>query len=273
MGDFTQYFLYIPGIVIFLLGSGQVRTWWSAHSAGAVDAVVLRCEHVVKKDSQGRDTFNYYNTTVEYTNPKTDHKEQHAIKTPTEYAVGQQVRLARSASVSDVSILDAEENTAFHPVAVLLGGALMILLALFQNQGKEVYAMICLAALLLGAGLCMIYHYAMNAKRKLTPVEAEIIDTYSRQISKSTKILRGDKFTYYPIVKYRIGGTENILRCHVNAESEKRFKIGDTITLYYDEDTKRISEQKVKVSTLIIGVILAVLGIAAGLSILSVLAV
>ena len=270
MGDFTKYFMYIPGVIIFLLGSGQFRTWLAMVRQGAVSALIVRCEHVVKKDNKGRDTFNYYNTVVEYTNPQTGHKEQHAIKTPTEYAVGQQVRLARSAGGRDITIIDAEENSIFHPFIIMVGGALMIILVLFQDQGKDVYSMTTLTVLLLGAGVCMIYHYLKIKRKKLMPIEAEITDTYSRQISKSTKILRGDKFTYYPIVKYRIGNTENILRCHVNSEQESRFKSGDTITIYYDEENNQILEQKEKLSTLVGGIIFAVLGIAAGLSVLAV---
>ncbi len=269
MQDFTQFFLYIPGIVIFLLGSGQARTWFSIVKNGsAAEGTIVRSEHVVKKDNKGRDTFNYYNTVVEYLNPKTGHNEQHAIKTPTEYAPGQQVRLVRSSSVNDVTILDAEENSIFHPLVITVGGALMILLALWQNQGKDVYAMTTLAVILAGAGICMIWHYLGIIRRHLVPIEAEIVDTYTRQISKSTKIIRGDKFTYYPIVKYSVSGRDNILRCHMNADSEKQFTIGNTITLYYDEAAKRITEKKAQISTLIIGIALTLLGVLVGLSVI-----
>lgn len=271
MGDFSRYFMYIPGVIIFLLGSGQFRNWLSTVRQGAISGRILRCDHVIKKDNKGRDTFNYYNTLVEYTNPGTGHKEQHAIKTPTEYSVGQQITISRSASGRDITIMDAADDPVFHPFLVMVGGALMIVLVLFQNQGREVYAMCCLSLLLLGAGLGMIYHYISGSKRKLKPIEATIIDIYSRQLSRSTKIIRGDKFTYYPVVRYTIGNTENTLRCHVNSDRESGFKIGDTITLYYDEETSMVTEQRTKRSILVGGVILALLGIAAGLSILPVI--
>ena len=270
MQDFTQLFLYIPGIVIFLLGSGQFRTWFGMVRSGSViEGRIIRCEHVVKKDNRGRETFNYYNTVISYTNPGTGHSEQHAIKTPTEYAEGQQVRLVRSGNSGDVVITDAEDESVFHPAVIMIGGALMILLAFWQNQGKEVFAMTTLSVILAGAGVCMIWHYVSVARKGLRPIEAEIIDTYTRQISKSTKILRGDKLTYYPVVKYTINGRDNKMRCHMNADSEKQFKIGDTITLYHDPSTGRIVEQKQKLSTLVIGIALVVMGVLIGLSVVS----
>ena len=80
MTDFSQLFLYIPGIIIFLVGSGQVRRWMRMHRSGyCVDAVVFSCNHVVKKDKKDRVTYDYYNVTVEYMNPQTKHKERQAV--------------------------------------------------------------------------------------------------------------------------------------------------------------------------------------------------
>ncbi len=270
MQDFTMLFLYIPGIVIFLLGSGQFRTWLSTRGANAsAEGTVISCRHVIKKDAKGRETFNFYNTVIEYVNTATGNREQHAIKTPTEYAAGQPVILSRVGASGDVTIQDAEGDPVFHPFIIMVGGALMILLSLWQNQNKPVHAMTTLAIILAGAGICMVYHYVRTARKRLVPVEAEIIDTYSRQISKSTKIVRGDKFTYYPIVKYSVNGHDGIRRCHMNSDSEKLFKIGDTITLYYDEATKRISEEREKLSVLIGGIILVALGCLIALSVIA----
>ena len=269
MQDFTQYFLYIPGIVIFLLGSGQVRKWITSNRNGSVDGLVVRCEHVVKKDRKNREAFNYFNTTVEYVNPKTGNKEIHAIKTPTEYAVGQQVRLTKTSEFGNIVINDADESTIFHPVAVMVGGALTILLALWTNQGNEVYAMGCLAALFMGAGACLVHNYVNVSRMGLKPFEAEIIDTYKRQISKSSKILRGDKFIYYPVVKYEMNRSENIMRLHVDSEYEKTFPIGDKIMLFYDEKTQQIREKNAQPIQLIIGLMLLILGIAVAFSILT----
>ena len=265
-----MFLMYVPGIIIFLLGSGQFRTRFSMWKQGkVVDAVIVRCEHVVKKDKQDRDVFNYYNTVVEYVNPDTGHSEQHAVKTPSEYAEGQQVRIARDASKTNLTIIDADDNALFHPLAIMIGGALMILLVLFQNQGKEVYSMSMLAALFLGAGICLIYKYITSKKVQLEPVDAEIIDVYKRQISKSTKIIRGDKFTYYPIVKYTIGNKENILRCKVNSSSEKEFKVGNHITLYYNAAKKMVTEQYIKLSVMISGCALSALGVLVAAAVIS----
>ncbi|WP_031549691.1 DUF3592 domain-containing protein [Oribacterium sp. FC2011] len=267
MQDFTQYFLYIPGIVIFLLGSGQVRNWLTSHRHGSVAGLVVRCEHVVKKDKKDREVFNYFNTTIEYVNPKTGNKEIHAIKTPTEYAVGQQVRLTKTSDLGNFVINDADESSVFHPVAVMLGGALTILIALWTNQGNEIYAMGSLGLLFMGAGVCLIYNYVSISRMGLKSLEAEIIDTYKRQISKSTKILRGDKIIYYPVVKYEMNRNENIMCLHVNSEYEKTFPIGDKITLFYDEKSHQIRENNAKPIQLIVGILLFALGVAVALSI------
>lgn len=50
MTEFSKLLLYIPGIVIFLVGSGRVRDWLALHKKGAVTGgTVTECKHVVKK--------------------------------------------------------------------------------------------------------------------------------------------------------------------------------------------------------------------------------
>ena len=76
--DLSKLLLYIPGILIFLVGSGQQRRRPGLLSGkGTVRATVVRCDHVVKKDKKDRDTYNFYNVLVEYVNPATgdqDHR-------------------------------------------------------------------------------------------------------------------------------------------------------------------------------------------------------
>lgn len=85
-------------------------------------------------------------------------------------------------------------------------GALLIPLALEENRGNEIQAMLCLALLLLGAGVNLIVDYIMLKKRGLRPLDAEITDIYTRQISRETKIWKGAKYTYYPVVRYVLDG-------------------------------------------------------------------
>ena len=72
MSEYSKLFLYIPGILIFLAGSGQVRRFLALRRAEkkqeAFYGNVVQCTHVVKKDKKGRETFNYYNVVVEFTN-------------------------------------------------------------------------------------------------------------------------------------------------------------------------------------------------------------
>ena len=70
-----------------------------------------------------------------------------------------------------------------------------------KKQGKEVPAAICLAAIFLLSGGNLIGNYIVLKKKNLKRVCGEIIQVYERQISKETKILKGSKYTYYPIVK------------------------------------------------------------------------
>ena len=53
--EFSKLFLYIPGVIIFLVGSGQIRQRPGLFGGkGTVRATVVRCDHVVKKDRKDR---------------------------------------------------------------------------------------------------------------------------------------------------------------------------------------------------------------------------
>ncbi len=271
MSQLSNLLLYLPGIIIFLVGSGQVRRYLALRRSGTAFGDVVSCQHIVKKDKKDREVYNYYNVTVEFTNPETHHRERHAVKSPSEFAEGQQVRIFADRSSQNYEILESENQFVINPWEMMLGGALLILLALFTNQGKEIPAMICLSLVLIGGGAALIFDYAALKKRKLTAVTGEIISVYTRQISKGTKIVKGDKFTYYPVVKYTADGRENIRRCAVNSSSEKSFKVGDTLTLYYDPELRTVFERNANTLYLVFGILILAAGILAGLSILSVI--
>ena len=270
MSDWSQLLLYIPGIIIFLVGSGQTRTWLrSLGPGGAMSGTVLKTEHVVKKDSKGREIFDYYNTTVEYRDQK-GHVNRNTMKAPVEYAEGQQLIVTKGAD-GNLAYAEAKGENLFHPLAMMIGGALLILLALEQNRGNEVRAMACLAAVLAGAGISLVWKWHDYRRRRLQELPAVITGLYSRQISKESKIVKGARYTYYPVVRYTLNGKESVRRCTVNSEREKSFKVGDTITLYHDPETGEVLEKNARLWMLIAGVVLAGAGILAGASILSVL--
>ena len=104
-----KFLPYIPGIIIFLVGSSQVREW-------------------LKKRNDG------FNT----------------------------------------------DEMLFHPLTMMIVGALLILLALFESQKKEVEAMICLTLIFIGSGISLLYKYFSLKKKNLKPVEAEIIDIHKK---------------------------------------------------------------------------------------------
>lgn len=262
MSDFTQFFLYIPGIIIFLIGSGGVRTWLGMKRLGAfAEVTVLSSNHVIKKDRQGREIYNYYNTVVEYVDPKSGRMVRKTVKAPTEFSEGQQVKLIFQGNRKGEPVLvEHEDEALFGPWTTMIGGALMILLALFQNLGKQVPAMCMLVSLLLGAGGCLLYRYFSLKKRNFQPIEAVVKEVYTRQISKETKIVRGSKFAYYPIVTYELNGRQNTRRCNVNSSAEKSYKVGDKLQLYYDPNLRIVVEQGAKTSILVWGILLLVLG-------------
>ena len=77
MDSFSGFLLYIPGIIIFLVGSGQIRQWLGLHSGGMTfEGTVISCKHVVKKDKKDREIYNYYDLLVELVNPKTGKTEK-----------------------------------------------------------------------------------------------------------------------------------------------------------------------------------------------------
>ena len=270
MSDLSQLFLYIPGIIIFLVGSGQVRRWMRMHQAGACsEGTVINCTHIVKKDKKDRDIYNYYDVLVEYVDGKSKHKNRQNVKSPSEYACGQDVKIFWG-NPGDKPVLTENEEPLFSPWVMMIGGALLILLALEQNRGHEVRAMICLSLVLIGAGITLLLNYISLKKRNLKEIKGEIQELYTRQISRGTKILKGDKYTYYPVVKYTLNGKENIRRCNINSSGIGTFKIGDPFTLYYDEKKGVIAERNARLSIALLGAFCLISGVLAGISILSV---
>lgn len=269
MDEFSKLFLYIPGIVIFLVGSGQVRGWLRGLRTGSnAQGRVLSCNHIIKKDKKDREIYNFYDVLVEYTDPKSGHKIKINVKSPTEYATAQPVKVYTGSDGKPV-LADSEETPVFHPLVFMLGGAVLILLALEQNRGNEVRAMLCLTVILIGSGLALLWHFTSLKKKKLETLEAEIVDVYSRQLSKETKIIRGSRFTYYPVVRYNLDGQEIMRRCRVNSSSEKSFQIGDKMKLYLDRTTGAVSEHQANLVMAASGAILLISGILAGISIFS----
>lgn len=272
MTDLSQLFMYIPGIIIFLVGSGQVRRWLKLHRADScIDASVLSCKNVIKKDKKDREIYNYYDVVVEYRNPKTKHQERLAVKSPTEYALAQQVRMYKGKGSDKPELLEYEDEFPFHPWVTMIGGALLIILALEQNKGREVQAMLCLAVLFIGAGANLLVNYISLKQRGLQAVQAEITGIYTRQISKETKLLKGSKFTYYPIVRYELDGKDNIRRCNINSSGQNTFRTGESMTLYYDPKNQTILEKNAKAGAAVVGAVLILIGVLAGASILSVI--
>ena len=273
MDALTKLFLYIPGIVVFLAASGQVRTWLAMRRGGMLNAAVVKCSHVIKKDSQGRETYNFYDVLIEYRNPDNGHTERTALKSPTEYGVGQLVKLLRDKNTGKFELADTKEESAIHPLVMLVGGALLIVLALEQNQGHEIAASAILGVLFLGAGLSLFLNYVMLKRKHLIPVTATVTDIYTRQLTKKSRFLKSDTFTHYPIVKYELDGVESIRRCNVNATSEKGFKVGETLMLYYDPASMNLLEKRAKVSNCVWGILLSAVGILVCVSVISVVVV
>lgn len=270
MDNLTKLFLYIPGIIIFLVGSGEVRRWMRMRRKGSCYyGTVVSCNHVHKQDSKKRDLENYYNTVVEYRNTDRGNMVRKVIRSATQYADNQPVRIY--IDNNQVQLVEMEEVTVFNPWAMMIGGALLILLALYTNQNKEIPAMVCLSLVLMGIGGVLIYHYVSLKKRNLQPITGKVIGTYKRQISKETKIVRGSKFTIYPIVKYTINDKEYIRKCNLNANSENSFPEGSDFILYYDPAKDVVIETCAKKAYFIFGIIILLVGILAGASILSVI--
>ena len=163
MDAISSYFIFIPGAIIFLVGSAQVRQWLSERRR-AVFATVKKCNHVVKKDKKGRDSFNYYDVSAE-----TDSGEILSAKSPSEYAEGQRVRILRSlgnAKAGDAMISEKRE-TVFHPIALALLGALLLLLAMEERRGNEKAAMAYLAAIMIGAGASLVASFVRLKQKSL----------------------------------------------------------------------------------------------------------
>ena len=69
--DFSKLLLYIPGVIIFLVGSGLVRDWLRMRRSDLTSlADVVSCTHVVKKDKKDRDIFMSIKDDCRPYNPK-----------------------------------------------------------------------------------------------------------------------------------------------------------------------------------------------------------
>ena len=270
MTDFSQLLMYIPGVVIFLVASGQVREYLRTSKPDAIrKGTVKSSKHVTKNDKYGRQVFDYYETTVESSNPSSGKKEKHTVKSPIEYPTNQEVELYFDKVSGEPTLTNGLHEWLFHPWAGMIGGALLILLALFQTQGKEIYAMVCLSLILIGIGISMITNYIFLKKKGLETISSEIVDIYERQISKQGRFSGGSKYTYYPIVKYDLKGNSTLRRCNVNSSRKESFKVGDTINLYYSPSENAIREKKANPIILSVGIVSLICGLLAGISILS----
>ena len=253
--DFSQLFLYIPGVVLFIYGTGVFRKTHIKKSE-FFSGKVTKCKFHDKKVKGDKVTEPYYEVFAEFDNGKYVEKVSNTLKN--EYIVGQQVLVCKTPNGSVIA--DHKDDYLFNPIATTLGGVILILLAFFQNEGNTGFAMISLSAFLLGSGILLIYRYFMRTKRDLVTIKATVVDVYKRQISKKTKILKGEKFTYYPIVEYELNGQKCMRKCSENASSSKEYKVGNDFVLYFDKNSGAIYEDKIKTTLLIIGVLLTVIG-------------
>ncbi len=277
MLSLEKLFLYIPGIIIFLVGSGQTRISLRRKRGGEVmNGTVTDCKHVVKKDRKERNIYDYYLITVEKIQSLTGKAQKVSVKSPTKYLEGQPVTVYKgsakgAASGEETYLYDSEDFSLFQPWEMLIGGALLILLAFYQNKGDQIMAMTFLVLLFIGSGLSLTIRYIFSRKKKVRVLEAEVIEVYSRQLTKDSKIIKSGRNTFYPVVRYEQDGVECIRRCHINSSSEKSFPIGSTMKLYQDMDTMLVTEKQRNRGTFAVGVLLLLIGILAGSSLIAVL--
>ncbi|MBR1938422.1 MAG: hypothetical protein IJ836_05665 [Spirochaetales bacterium] len=273
MPDLSALLLYIPGIIIFLVGTGEIGKYNRIrrpdfHRTGEVKY----CKHVLKKDEQDREIFNFYQIQIDSIDPQSRKKEHFTINSPTEYKVHQVVRLYFDDVTGKPSLLADIDERVFNPWVSAVCGVLLILLAFYQNRGEQIPAMICLAAIMIASGISLIVNYVSLKQKKLEVVEGVIKDIYERQISKKGRFTGPAKFTYYPIVQYEIEGLEAIRRCNVNSARKDSFKIGSSYKLYWSPSENGIRERCESKVLMIIGILLSTVGILAGASIIAALA-
>ena len=178
---------------------------------------------------------------AEFTNPETGKRERKTAKSPTEFYPAQEV-LLQNADTAEPKVVGGEEESLFPPLAQMIGGALLILLAYWQNQNDQEKAMACLCAVLAGAGILLIARYFALKKRNRRALDAEVVEVYSRQLSKESKLLTSSKYTYYPVVRYKLDGKDNLRRCNINSSNERS---GDSFNVFWENDYEFASQQLV----------------------------
>lgn len=273
MPDLSALILYIPGIIIFLVGTGEIRKYNKmrrpdSHRSGEIKY----CKHIVEKDEQEREVFNFYELQVDSVNPQTGKKEHFTINSPTEYNAHQNVKLYFDDVTGKPSLLTDIDERVFNPWVTSICGALLILLAYYQNKGEQIPAMICLAAIMVASGISLIVNFVSLKMKKLELVEGVVKDIYERQIAKKGRFTGSAKFTYYPIVEYSLEGLESKRRCNVNSSRKESFKVGEPFKLYWSPTENGIRERCANTVFLVGGILLTVAGILAGASIVTALA-
>ncbi len=262
MESLSKLLIYIPGILIFLVGSRETAAWLKSFLFGKrISAKVSCVNHVRKKYKAGRNQYNYYNAVLEYKVPNSSRLLKTEMKVPFEPAVGQVIKLSVDREGKNAVFSKNPNTSNIHPAAMTVIGALMLITALEANNGNEVAAAFCIGGMLAAAGISAAVHNIRLKNKKLTAVTGTIVDVFERQISKESKLIKEAKVTHYPIVSFTFDQQEIVFRPEVNSEKETDFKTGDDFLLYYDSKDNEIYEKPAKAAWIAAGILLLILGI------------
>lgn len=248
-------FLIVAGTAILVVGTTSLRRQIKIKRPGYIKAgKVLHVKHVEKQDKEGYLIQNYYEIRVEYTD--NGHRQQKTINSVDEYRQNDIVHILKDPDRGgQMRVYEDDKVPVFGPFILMGAGVLIILLPFIQRQYGDAYISVIIVLLLLLMGISLLAAYAKDKKREVEEVQAEITSILKWQPSGKKK-WSSPAPSYYPVLKYTLGGEEKTMRSRYNSSTASSYKIGKKIVLYRDKKTGGVLERGPRKSMLAGGVAL-----------------
>lgn len=258
--DIQSIFTVLAGTAVFVLGTTGIRDYMRTKRAGNIfKGRVTDSKLVQKRDNENKLIGHYYELTVQYKG-STGFVNK-LIKSVEEYVKGDEVDLILKDGTP--AVYDNKKVGIIPLILMTLSGiSLAVFPVVYRNVGEK-QGSIALAMFFMLIGILFISMYMSNKGSNLLPIKGKIKELLCHKSESNSKILK-PKNTYYPIIEYIHGEKEGLFLSAYNSSNEAIYKIGKSITIFYDEDRKCIVERKPNPFLLVFAVIfigMACLGI------------
>lgn len=249
-------FLIVFGAFVFVMGTTSLRTRMNVKKKGRVQqGTVIKSNHVTKRDAENYLIQDYYETRIEYLD--NGHKTQSTVDSLQEFYPGDKVKLIKSiASKDKVTIYDNNALSVITIWTTILGGILIAIIPIVENQYGVQWVSLILATIFLLTGISFITTYIRDKNRKVTQVDAIVIDILKWHNGKKDSKLVKQTASYYPILQYNLDNQQKSMRSKYSSSNYNANKIGDKKVIYFDYENLCLLERGPRKSMLVGGMIL-----------------